>query len=71
MAKNRLEIRVSDIPETLFKEIEKAAKEADRTMGKEILNHLKKTYAKSTTENKQVLEREAPRYTRYKYFRNE
>lgn len=42
--KKRNEVRVLDIPDKLFKRITDAAAKEKRSIGKEILLHLEKTY---------------------------
>ena len=42
--KKRIEIRITDVPESLYKLICKEAEKADRTICKEVLNTLKSTY---------------------------
>lgn len=42
--KKRNEIRVTDIPDTLFNKIVKSADKADRSLSKEVLNKLKGGY---------------------------
>ena len=39
--KERNDIRVTDIPDAMYKIIKKKAKENDRTLGKEIIHQLK------------------------------